>query len=925
MMFTQQFDFFSRIFVCFAILFSLSDHMPALPAPAKQSITLTVDTLTDQNDPAYQACSEQPDDCSLRGAISNANAGIGNYYVIQIPAGVYLLTIIGDEEANAAGDLDIHNNLTLAGAGALQSSINGNQIDRVLHIHPGVRVSVENLTITGGKGQNGIIESTHANGGGVYNSGELTISQCNIEENKAGDGENGLSEGDAVGRPGGNGGGIFNDYHLELVNSFVNNNQAGVGGKGYGCVGYDCQGGDGGPGGGGGGIYNLGDLTIDNTQIAGNYSGGGGNGYVCVDPYNCGGGAGGPGGVGGGIYNLGDLTIDNTQLTGNNSGGGGNGRDCVNMYCGGGAGGPGGGGGGIYNLGTLIIDNTRLTGNNSGAGGNGGTAMRGWGSSPGGPGGGGGGIYNRGVLTFNNAWVTGNSSGAGGIGGYDGGGYDGESEDGGGGSGGGIYNDNQVMMISSSINNNSAYQVGGGIYNSGHLILTNSSVMMNTTLPGSDGRDAVLDEPSPGNPGPPGGGIYNEGTLKVNHSEIIGNITGQGGNGGDAGWDYQDGADGGEGGQGGGVFNLGNATFTYATIRGNSTGNGGHGGLAGAGGVDGQDAVGGSGGGIHNQGTMTINLTTIQDNTTGAGISGGSGGGIFNSGSLTFTNSYLQNNETSPSGSGGGISNHGTIPMFDNCIVSDNYVGAGGLGSGLYLAGFSVPLIHTTIVNNTGGDGSGIHVISTTLSMTNTILVGQTVGISLTAGTTATLESTLWGSGVWANQQDWSGSGTIITGTHNYWDDPAFVNPSAGDYHLEISSPAIDKGVNTFISTDVDNQPRPNPDSGVPDLGADEFWNPIPITGVNISGPITGTVSAPITFTASITPANATPNFLYLWTPEPEAGQLTQVASFVWLTPGVQTITVSALNAANVVTDTFVISIEAITYPVYLPLIARSP
>src|SRR5512135_1104371 len=102
-MFTKQFNSCSRIFTCFVILFGLGYDAPSIPAPARQSITLNVDTLTDQNDPTHQSCTEQPDDCSLRGAISKANADTGNDYFIQIAAGVYLLTLIGDEEANAAG------------------------------------------------------------------------------------------------------------------------------------------------------------------------------------------------------------------------------------------------------------------------------------------------------------------------------------------------------------------------------------------------------------------------------------------------------------------------------------------------------------------------------------------------------------------------------------------------------------------------------------------------------------------------------------------------------------------------------------------------------------------------------------------------------------------------------------------------------
>ena len=46
--------------------------------------------------------------------------------------------------------------------------------------------------------------------------------------------------------------------------------------------------------------------------------------------------------------------------------------------------------------------------------------------------------------------------------------------------------------------------------------------------------------------------------------------------------------------------------------------------------------------------------------------------------------------------------------------------------------------------------------------LTNTILVSHTVGISVSVGSTATLEATLWGSGVWANGNDWGGSSSLL-------------------------------------------------------------------------------------------------------------------------------------------------------------------
>ena len=83
----------------------------------------------------------------------------------------------------------------------------------------------------------------------------------------------------------------------------------------------------------------------------------------------------------------------------------------------------------------------------------------------------------------------------------------------------------------------------------------------------------------------------------------------------------------------------------------------------------------------------------------------------------------------------------------------------GGLGSGINIRGGQSVLLHNTIARNSGSDGSGIHVVSwdsvaSTVSPSNTILVTLSIGITVAAGSTATLESALWGSGEWANETD---------------------------------------------------------------------------------------------------------------------------------------------------------------------------
>jgi hypothetical protein len=68
--------------------------MPFEVTPVAAAVgTLAVDTTAD--DPAATACTDAPDDCSLRGALINANAdGRGGRDVV-VPAGTFVLTVPG--------------------------------------------------------------------------------------------------------------------------------------------------------------------------------------------------------------------------------------------------------------------------------------------------------------------------------------------------------------------------------------------------------------------------------------------------------------------------------------------------------------------------------------------------------------------------------------------------------------------------------------------------------------------------------------------------------------------------------------------------------------------------------------------------------------------------------------------------------------
>jgi len=246
----------------------------------------------------------------------------------------------------------------------------------------------------------------------------------------------------------------------------------------------------------------------------------------------------------------------------------------------------------------------------------------------------------------------------------------------------------------------------------------------------------------------------------------------------------------------------------------------------------------GVGGGIRiDYSTATLSGNLIQGNVaseTGWGVGGGMFLGSYYLATLDG-NTFISNSATlSPTalGEGGGLAVH-DHPAFvlSNNLFVDNY--AGTVGSGIWCSGWSASwptagkLIHTTIADNRGPGGSIYVGEYSTLALTNTIFAGNdSVGITVTMSGTATLEATLWGTGDWSNGSDWGGAGTILTGTVNLWGDPAFVDPLHSDYHIAANSRALDTGINTTVTTDIDGDPRPqdgNSDgTAVADIGADE-------------------------------------------------------------------------------------------------------
>ncbi len=120
-----------------ATLLVIFNGLPTQAVPTAGLFYLTVDTTDD--DPARSTCDGAIDnDCSLRGAISFANASSTDSYIhITIPAGLYAFAVNGTgEDANLTGDLDILDNFVfLEGAGTSLTTIDALTMDRILDNH----------------------------------------------------------------------------------------------------------------------------------------------------------------------------------------------------------------------------------------------------------------------------------------------------------------------------------------------------------------------------------------------------------------------------------------------------------------------------------------------------------------------------------------------------------------------------------------------------------------------------------------------------------------------------------------------------------------------------------------------------------------------------------------------------------------------
>jgi len=251
------------------------------------------------------------------------------------------------------------------------------------------------------------------------------------------------------------------------------------------------------------------------------------------------------------------------------------------------------------------------------------------------------------------------------------------------------------------------------------------------------------------------------------------------------------------------------------------------------------------GGGMMNQ----DNDSTMVTNCTFSGNSASYGGGMLNENNSSTTSPTVTNcifSGNSATTYGGGMLNNTSSTKVTNCIFSGNSATNDGGGMGNYYND-STTVTNCTFYGNSASDGGGMYNFASWPTVTNCIL---------------------WdGGGEISNDQSSPGVTYCdiqggFSGTGNISGDPLFVNPSANDYHLQSSSPCIDKGYNSAPSlpgTDFEGDPRIV--AGNVDMGADEYVPPdaarSTLTPTSSSITANGTSTQVLTVTAKDANGNA--------------------------------------------------------------------
>ena len=321
--------------------------------------------------------------------------------------------------------------------------------------------------------------------------------------------------------------------------------------------------------------------------------------------------------------------------------------------------------------------------------------------------------------------------------------------------------------------------------------------------------------------------------------------------------------------------------------------------------------------------------------TENSGFANGGGVTLFAAGRAVLRSNVIARNVTSgfsPCTSGGGIwmVNFSQATIVNNLVVG-NIAGCGG---GFYWGGSTgvTTFVNNTFADNDAAEGSAIdvsggddrHVIA------NNVIIGKAGQTAFYCRNSSSTPSPVVNtSDVWTNQ-GFAFGGTCLDQTGlrgNISADPLFVRNAfadvAGDYHLQMGSPAIDAGDNTtaqMAAADLDGSARVADGNGDGDarvdMGAYEYANQTPVANAGADQTVAadGSCSAVVRLDGSASSDADGDPLTFTWTGP--FGTVSGATAAVSLPAGTHAITLTVRDGrGGSSSDTIVVTVVDTTPP----------
>jgi predicted outer membrane repeat protein len=219
-------------------------------------------------------------------------------------------------------------------------------------------------------------------------------------------------------------------------------------------------------------------------------------------------------------------------------------------------------------------------------------------------------------------------------------------------------------------------------------------------------------------------------------------------------------------------------------------------------------AVSGDGGAAFAKNGATLDQVTFSNNQSSA--NGGALAiitGTLGISRTLFISNFAQN--------GGGLYQYGGGGRIVNSLFTRNQASS-TTGMDLFLAPNQADqVLFCTIAGPTLGLGDAVHITGGSVTVQDTIITNHAIGLYRQGGSVVEDYNLLYGNTI-------PTFGVITSGTHHVNSDPRFEDPATDNYHLNPTSPAIDAGLDTGLTIDIDGQARPQRIGF--DIGYDEFF-----------------------------------------------------------------------------------------------------